>query len=206
MSFNRLNYDTCQYKQVLAETTGPVNYVLGTPSNTCDPCFINNPSIRLQKSGNGVDTSFQSLIDTDSELMNITRPNSKCPSRKFLAQCSGGVGVAATKEIPRDCTFVTDETRTSNPPQNLRGTGWNRWETLCKNPQSKVLIPFDYNIQNRIVVKDNHRPCIPTPIDVNPSLPHGRGGVPCQPTTTACYAPTEPRSVHWQDPNVIGKY
>ena len=127
--------------------------------------------------------------------------------------CSTGTKGATTataattsKEIPRDCTFITDETRTSNPPQNLRGTGWNRWETLCKNPQSKVLIPFDYNIQNRIVVKDNHRPCIPTPIDVNLSLPTGQGGVPCQPTSSACYAPTEPPSVHWQDPNVIRRY
>ena len=42
--------------------------------------------IRLQRSGAGVDTS-QSIVDVDSELMNITRPSSKCPSRKFLPMC-----------------------------------------------------------------------------------------------------------------------
>ena len=31
MSFNRLNYDMCQYKQTLFESTGPGNYLLGTP-------------------------------------------------------------------------------------------------------------------------------------------------------------------------------
>ena len=62
----------------------------------------------------------------------------------------------------KDCMIPAEETRTSNPPCNLRGTGWNRWEWLCLDPQERVEIPFDYNIDNRIVVKDNHRPCIPT--------------------------------------------
>jgi hypothetical protein len=42
--------------------------------------------------------------------------------------------------------MMTDDSRLSNPPCNLRGTGWNRWEWLCLNPQERVEIPFDWNI------------------------------------------------------------
>ena len=71
----------------------------------------------------------------------------------------------------RDCDNWVENTRISNPSCNLRGTGWNRWEWLCENPQERVLMPFDTNISNRLVVKDNHRPVIPKLIDQNPILP-----------------------------------
>ena len=59
-----------------------------------------------------------------------------------------------------------EDTRLSNPPCTLRGTGWNRWEWLCQDPQEE-LRPFDFNISNRIAAKDAHRPCIPIPISFN---------------------------------------
>ena len=52
----------------------------------------------------------------------------------------------------KDCQIPAEDTRLSNPSCNLRGTGWNRWEWLCLNPQEKVEVPFDYNISNRIIV------------------------------------------------------
>ena len=45
MSFNRLNYDTCSYKQVLAESIGPGEYQLGKPDVSCKPCFNKDPDI-----------------------------------------------------------------------------------------------------------------------------------------------------------------
>jgi hypothetical protein len=66
---------------------------------------------------------------------------------------------------------TTENTRLSNPSCNLRGTGWNRWEWLCQDPQERVEIPFDYNINNRLVVRDNHRPLIPKPLDQSAALP-----------------------------------
>ena len=72
----------------------------------------------------------------------------------------------------KDCDFLSPEdTKMSNPPCTLRGTGWNRWEWLCEDPQKNSLIPFETGINNRIVVKDNHRPCIPTPLDLSDTLP-----------------------------------
>ena len=235
MSFNRLNYDTCEYKQTLAQSIGPGGYQINTPPISCDACYPYQPSIRLQSSGGSVDMS-KYMIDIDSEMLNITRPASKCPSRKFLPYCpdcgsnSGepcGQGVSNSCKTCKerlkngercptkfskglnhypDCNIMPqEETRTSNPPCNLRGTGWNRWEWLCLNPQDKVEIPFDWNISNRIVVKDNHRPSIPTPIDTIPSLPKG-GQIPCEITYKTCSTPTNPVSVQWQNLENIKKY
>ena len=110
------------------------------------------------------------------------------------------------KEINfKDCFFVAEDTRLSNPPSNLRGTGINRFEWLCKNPQNNIEVPFDYNISNRIVVKDNHRPLIPTPIDQTLSLPKG-GDLPCQKTMAVCSNYTNAPSVHWRQCSLIKKY
>ena len=61
---------------------------------------------------------------------------------------------------------------------------------MCLDPQERVLIPFDYNINNRLVVKDNHRPCIPKPIDVNQSLPPDTGDITCDKISEVCGVPT----------------
>jgi len=63
-----------------------------------------------------------------------------------------------------DDFLAPEETKMSNPPCTLRGTGWNRWEWLCTDPQEKALMDFETNIQNKLVVRDNHRPCVPNPM------------------------------------------
>lgn len=203
MSFNRLNYDTCAYKQNLYQSVGPGEYMLTEPPNVEELCFSQSPQVRLQKTGVSVDPN-KPLIDVDSELLNLTRAATNCPSRKYIpdgSQC--GLTNPKDKEDNlkhgKDCYFDVEDTRLSNPPCTLRGTGWNRWEWLCLDPQERVLIPFDYNISNRLVVKDNHRPCIPTPIDVDLSLPPDTGNIKCGPINSTCSVPTGPPSIHWQD-------
>ena len=187
--------------------------------------------------GDSIDTS-KPLIDIDSELLNITRPSSKCPSRKFLPVCknmtadgypcgqgvvptcksqvdTGKVGVHSADKCPdqfagnpthwKNCGWLIEDTRLSNPACNLRGTGINRWEWLCLNPQDRVEIPFDFNVSNRIVVKDNHRPCVPTPLNQSNSLPKG-GDLQCEPIQNTCANPTNPPSVNWQNCTNISEY
>ena len=199
MSFNRLNYDTCAYRQNLYQSVGPGEYRLTEPPNTDEPCFAQSPQIRMQRQGVSIDPN-RPLIDVDSELMNLTRDASNCPSKKYIpdgSQC-GKVNKEENLQHGKDCFFTVEDTRISNPACNLRGTGWNRWEWMCLDPQDRVLIPFDNNINNRLVVKDNHRPCIPTPIDVNLSLPPNTGNISCEKISNVCGAPTGPPSIHWQ--------
>lgn len=166
MSFNRLKNDTCTYKYDLKQTAGPGDYMLSEPNIECLTCFQANPEIRLSNNirrSTGVSTCRpHPLIDVDSEMKNIYRPATNCPSGKYRGEpfCD------SLQNFP-DCAEPgkkTEPTRLSNPPCTLRGTGWNRWEWLCLNPQDKALVPFDFNISGRIVAKDNHRPCIPKPL------------------------------------------
>ena len=223
MSFNRLPYDTCSYKHNLAETVGPGVYQLLTPPNNCEPCLPNDPYIRLQRQGVSLSKNTP-LVDIDSELIGISRNLSDCPELKYLpsknnqsycgahsnkvvgCQKNAKVCVDNTNVINfKDCFKPTEDTRLSNPPCTLRGTGWNRWEWLCLDPQERVEIPFDYNIDNRIVVKDNHRPCIPTPVDPVPALPIPKK-LPCEITENTCGNFTQPPSVHWRNSQEINNY
>ena len=173
MSFNRLDYDTCAYKQELSESIGPGEYQLSTPNINCEDCFTKDPQLVLQRSGVSVAKTVP-MIDVDSELMNITRKLSNCSSNDFIPKFNseGEIDNSLEQVHFKDCAMPTREnTRLSNPACNLRGTGWNRWEWLCNNPQERVLLPFDTNIANRLVVKDNHRPVIPKPLDQDSILP-----------------------------------
>ncbi len=226
MSFNRLNYDMCQYKQSVYESTGPGNYMLGTPPVDCDYCYPSAPTVRLQKAGDSIDRS-RPLVDTDSELSNRSQA-SKCiehnlyrggrvpdsakkirpglrtqsqeSSESFVNPENSDVTKEGLTHWP-DCFSHTIESRHLDPPSNLRGTGFDRWEWLCFNPQEKAAVPFDYNISNRIVVKDNHRPCIPKPIDQKLVLPPNLGALPCDETVPVCSNPTHPSGVKCDSKN-----
>ena len=45
MSFNKLKYDTCSYKQVLEESTGPGEYQLGFTTCFLRSMFQQRPKI-----------------------------------------------------------------------------------------------------------------------------------------------------------------
>tara|TARA_B110000285_G_C14961246_1_gene531801 strand:+ start:377 stop:1003 length:627 start_codon:yes stop_codon:yes gene_type:complete len=173
MSFNNLKYDTCSYKQVLSESIGACEYQLGTPFISCEDCFSNDPQLILQKNGVSVAKNVPQ-IDIDSDLMNITRKLTSCSSKEFIPKFNAKGEIDNTIETKHfgNCNIPTREnTRLSNPASTLRGTGWNRWEWLCENPQKRSIVPFDLNINDRLVVKDNHRPLVPKPIDQSVFLP-----------------------------------
>jgi hypothetical protein len=160
MSFNRLPYDSCSYLYDLNESIKPGEYHLQTPRNDAS-CFYPNPSIAM--SSTGVSVCDKDSIDVDSELMGLNVKATKCPSKKYNPN-----NKFCNLIHMKDCDELSpEETRMSNPPCTLRGTGWNRWEWLCSNPQDKAITPFQTMINNRMVVKDNHRPQIPTPMNDN---------------------------------------
>lgn len=126
-------------------------------------------------------------VDVESDLLNINRPNTKCSEGKYEPNCpncgvvtSGqpcGDGVSLSchnckhkiikggmcnntnlVDLP-NCNFPIENTRLSNPPSTLRGTGWNRFENLCFDPQDQLFFPGKYHIMTRLESKDNHRMC-----------------------------------------------
>jgi len=139
-------------------------------------------------------------VDVESDLFNLNRIASRCPDNKYIPKCENnacsnqgekcGTGVLEscqdsknplrnTWNRPGDNNLVnfsnyffpTEDTRLSNPSTNLRGTGWNRFNPLCKNPQEQITFPGQYMTSTRLVFKDNHRPSVVLPNinDMNPN-------------------------------------
>jgi len=116
-------------------------------------------------------------VDDSSELLGLPYKTTKCADQLYSpfkpAGSGRGVCAAPSGDAPNrgECHRPTEPTRLSNPPCTLRGTGWNRWEWLCYDPQDRALIPFEHNVNYRMVVKDNHVPCIPTLVDTTNAVP-----------------------------------
>lgn len=160
--FSRPTYDKCAYQQNLESSEGPGRYVLNSPIDV--PCLVYEPEGGSALAG-GSHAAYAKLVDVNSELMGITNPYSKC-KRKY--DCGNDQSVQYQR-----CRVQlhSESTRMSNPPCTLRCNGVNRWETLCKNPQETAMRPFDTLVNNRLIVKDTHRPCVELPKDQSSSLP-----------------------------------
>jgi len=78
---NRLSYDSCAYKQELAQSTTPLSYVL-------DPIKYENCSKCRNElglvGGTAVSHVRGNLVDLENDLRNQNRPNTHCPSYKYL--------------------------------------------------------------------------------------------------------------------------
>jgi hypothetical protein len=165
MSLNALKYDDCSYTHQLRESISPGDYMIGTP-RPCDPCFVVSPGVTVDRFGASL--CDKNLVDVNSELLNITRKASDCPSKKYVPSADPYCQVTHFKE----CTsLVPEETLISNPKCTGKEATINRWEWLCRNPQDKALMPFDWFIPNRLVAKDSHRPCLQKPLDQHLALP-----------------------------------
>jgi hypothetical protein len=80
MSFNRLRYDTCEYRKNLDQSVSPLSYVLNPMKyENCNKCrhelgIVGGPAVS-QIAGD--------LVTLESDLIGITRPASKCPSMLY---------------------------------------------------------------------------------------------------------------------------
>jgi hypothetical protein len=155
MSFTGLNYDTGAYRQSLKESMGPGRYMLDTPTTQQQPC------------------TAARLTDNESELWNIRRQLSACPGDGYRP----GQGAELRCALPEPGAAAAErlrveDTRFSNPPCTLRGTGVNRWTPLCDAaPQSHVISPIPFMASDRTQAKDNHRALLHTPMGAGAVLP-----------------------------------
>jgi hypothetical protein len=169
MSWSRAKYDDCTYKHNLKETVGAGEYMTQTPK-VCSDCIVLAPAFGLHGRGASAYHNVGNMIDVDSELMGITKKYSQCPTQKFLPG-QNGFPSCPLKTYKECIDLVPEPTLISNPKCTNKETTINRWEWLCKNPQDNVIPQFDNFINNRSVVKDNHRPLIERPINQQSALP-----------------------------------
>jgi hypothetical protein len=168
--------DLCSYSEKLKRSVGPGVYYLGTPAadcgETCNRDIPADPSLRFQSYGRMACPQGRA-VDDGSELWGLNYKNTKCSTDEYLPGKYNGKGACgpAAKSNPRACAAPQESTRLSNPPCTLHSTGWNRWEPLCWNPQDRALVPFEWFTSYRIVVKDNHTPCLENPMDQSDFVP-----------------------------------
>jgi len=200
-AMNRLSYDDATYRQSVKQSVTPGQYVLSPFSAThCDRCMPLDPGMGEVGAGSAPSCRSVSEVDVESDLRNIIRPATRAPGGQYRggggpATVCGGVPVSqATQALSERaaCRMIPSiDTRLSTPPCTLRGTGWSRFEWLCVDPQTTALLPFDSLINTGIVMKDNHRPHLSTPIDPTLALP---------PSASRCVKPINALSIPGQAP------
>jgi hypothetical protein len=163
----------------------------------CEKCLPTEIGF-IGKQGISYD-STRPIIDIESELFNLTRPYSKNPKYKYQPKCvnKNCIGIingcdecqSKLHNFP-DCKIRHEHTLISNPKSTLKETGINRFQPLCLNPQdpSRWKHPGEIGINYRLVVKDNHVPCIPRIMDQSLFIPKG-GDLPCEKNYQSCTLP-----------------
>jgi hypothetical protein len=177
-SLSSLRFDPGAYNADLKQSVGPGQYVLSPHGPNCKPCMQGDPRVSAGFGAGTSDCETMPLVDVESDLHNIGRRATHAPGGLYRGDgsapsiCGGG----ALRPIPLCEALPSVDTRMAHPPCTLRGTGWNRWEWLCQDPQQRAttLLPFDANVDTSLVVKDNHRPNLARPVDQTLAMPPGK--------------------------------
>lgn len=80
---NRLTYDACSYDASLRQSVAPISYVLDPIRyEHCGKC---RPELGIV-GGTAVSHVAGNLVDLENDLRGANRPNTMCPSYKYLPQ------------------------------------------------------------------------------------------------------------------------
>jgi len=175
MSLTSLKYDPCHVQSDSKTSLAPGMYILQTPEALFEKkqIFPVNPYVRNSvRYGNAYTPDW---VDIHSELSGRVRTSSKCPEHHYQkgTRCSHEQSIVVPVD---DEALFTEDTRISNPPCTLRERGVNRWQWMCEDHQQRKLSEFENDIRfqgvhSRIVIKDNHKPIMPSPIDPSITMP-----------------------------------
>ena len=147
MSFTRFNYDEARTKKSLQQATGPGRYILNKPGCGDKPVLFSDPQIRMQEWGANLRTD---TINLESDLMGLSRTLTKdCDSNNYKN------AEAKSEKINYPiCNPFTEQSRVTNPAWWYRDLEQVDWYTLPLNPQENTCIPFQNNLNTRILEKD----------------------------------------------------
>ena len=127
------------------------DYQINNVQVDTQPIYQASPSIVMQKIG-GATVNKGEFTDVQSEILNITRPNSNDPSKKWIPQKTNLSYINMPEGV-----FTQSSTLLDNPPMLLRGNTKNRWIDLHLDPQENVIESFERNGQNtHLTLIDNY--------------------------------------------------
>ena len=149
MSFTRFNDDSHRIIKKLQESTDPGRYMLDVPGNGPTPSFMEDPHIRLQKWGANLHSN---TVNLESSLIGIgNKINRDCSSNKTTFPNT------KPEKYPI-CQSFTEQTRATNPAWTARDLEQNNFKILLLDPQENTCIPFQNNLNTRLLEKDKFIP------------------------------------------------
>jgi hypothetical protein len=165
-AMTRYRYDIGKMVENNEISTGPGRWALGVPNHYGNAAFVPDPTIRMQRWGASHDMT-STKTDTESDLRNLARPTTRSACGQYSPE-QGAARAARLTPMP-ETAFPRTYERLVDPPCTLRGSGWNRWEWLCENPQERVMMPFEWAVDSRHAAKDTAAATITKPLERSPA-------------------------------------
>lgn len=153
MAFTRFKYDNCRTQKSLQQSTDPGRWILNVPGNGDKPCYMEDPQIIPQKWGANLRTN---TINLESDLRGVNRNLSRDCLGKNEYQKYNVPNQAI--QYPTCTQLTTEQSRATNPAWWYRDLEQNNFEYPPLNPQVNVCIPFQSNLNTRILEKDYFTP------------------------------------------------
>lgn len=150
MSFTRFHDDPARIQKKLHEMTAIGKYIMNVPGNGSQMNFVEDPHIRLEKWGANLS---KNAIDIESDLRGQTRG--------LQRDCVQYQETSATNNVTYYGTTSSyvEQSRSIAPAWELRDVEQQRYTDLPFDPQAHVVIPFNNNLQTRMLEKDYYKQC-----------------------------------------------
>jgi hypothetical protein len=163
MAFTRFHDDPARIRKTLEESTFSGRYFLETPGNGVDMPLQLDPQLRLQRWGANMHSN---AINLESDFRGLTRKL----NRDLVSDNSYRANRAETVDfVYPTANPIIDESRATHPAFLYRDLEQTRWEYPWINPQDNVERVFPWNLQTRILEKDNYTPKMPAVLNVERS-------------------------------------
>jgi hypothetical protein len=152
MACTRFNYYPCRTKKNLQQSTGPGRWVLNVPGNGSEPCYMEDPHIRMQKWGANLCVNS---LQIENELRGGRQPLSRdCLDNDYLGKNQYKQSVKSIA-YPSCKSVFTEQSRSTNPAWWYRELEQVDWYYPPLNPQENTCIHFQANVNTRIIEKDS---------------------------------------------------
>ena len=152
MAFTRFHDDPCRITKQNQQMTDQGRWMLNVPGNGDNPCYMMDPHIIPQKWGGNIWTN---MVDVQSSLLGIDR---KLTRGGCLDDYKNSLQKLQQKTQPiqsPNCeTLTTEQSRVTHPAWMSQDLEQVDWYYFPKNPQDHVFVPFQNNINTRILEKD----------------------------------------------------
>lgn len=153
MAFTRFKYDDCRTKKSLQQATDPGRWILNVPGNGDKPCYMEDPQIIPQKWGANLRTN---TINLESDLLGVNRHSSRdCLGKDEYQKFNVPNQVI---QYPSCNQLTTEQSRATNPAWWYRDLEQTDWQYPPLNPQVNTCVPFESNLNTRILEKDYFTP------------------------------------------------